>query len=307
MNKYKGIFYAILSSAAFGVMPTFSRIAYSHGSNPTTVLFFRFLIASIILFVYLFYKKISIKVSKYQFIILILTGLTGYTVTTQTLFIAYNSLGGGLATTLHFIYPSIVCILSFILFKDSLTFKKILSLIIAAFGVYALIAFESHTLDILGVTLALISGVTYAVNIIVLGLKSIKDIDYKVVTMYVCIGACLGMILIGIYSNSLSFDLNLTLAGCYLGISTISTIASMILLMKAIALIGASSASILGTFEPIVSIVLGIILVNENLSFSLILGTTLILISTIILTSDNSSADENNKHNLNLTKEPQTA
>lgn len=306
MNKYKGIFYAVLSSAAFGVMPSFSRIAYSHGSNPTTVLFFRFLIASIILFSYLSYKKISIKVTKKQFIILTLAGVGGYTITTQTLFIAYNSLGGGLATALHFIYPAIVCILSFILFKDSLTPRKILSLIIAASGVYALIAFKSHKLDIVGVILALLSGITYAGNIIVLGLKSIKDIDHKVVTLYVCMGACLGMIVIGMFNHSLSFELNLTLAGCYLGISTISTIASMILLMKAIVVIGPSSASILGTFEPIVSIILGIILLNENLSLSLILGTTLILISTIILTLDNKSDTANNKDNLNR-KRPQTA
>lgn len=62
----------------------------------------------------------------------------------------------------------------------------------------------------------------------------------------------------------------------------------MVLLLKGIELIGASSASILGTFEPIVSIIMGIIIFKEQLTFSLIMGTIFILISTIILAKDKS-------------------
>ena len=47
-------------------------------------------------------------------------------------------------------------------------------------------------------------------------------------------------------------------------------------------------AAILGTFEPIVSIIMGIIIFKEQLTFSLIMGTIFILISTIILAKDKS-------------------
>ena len=67
----------------------------------------------------------------------------------------------------------------------------------------------------------------------------------------------------------------------------------MILLLKAIELIGSTSASILGTFEAIMSIFLGVIFLDEKLIFSLILGSTLIVISTIILAKDKN----NTKHN----------
>ncbi|MBQ3422544.1 MAG: EamA family transporter [Romboutsia sp.] len=66
----------------------------------------------------------------------------------------------------------------------------------------------------------------------------------------------------------------------------------MVLLLKGIKLIGVSSASILGTFEPIVSIVMGIIIFKEQLTLALIIGAIFILISTVILAKDKSDNDE---------------
>ncbi len=105
MNNYKGILYAILSSAAFGIMPIFAKIAYINGSNPTSALLFRFLAAGLILLLYLKVNGISIKISLKQTVFLLLIGMFGYTITTITLFVSYNYLDSGLATTLTNIKP----------------------------------------------------------------------------------------------------------------------------------------------------------------------------------------------------------
>ncbi|MGN0145120.1 MAG: DMT family transporter [Clostridium sp.] len=286
MNNYKGILFAILSSISFAIMPIFAKIAYKNGSNSTTALLFRFLIAGIILLLYLLANKISIKVSKKQFLLLILIGMFGYTVTTITLFVSYNFLDVGLATTLHYIYPALVCVFSFILYKEKITRRKLISLVLSITGVYSLIAFESKTLSMIGVILALLSGLGYAINVISLSFKSIKNLDNRIITMYICFGASIGMIIYGLITNSIVLDCNTELVISYLGLSVISTIASMLFLLKAIAIIGSTSASILGTFESVISIILGIIFLNEKLTFALILGTALIIISTIILAKE---------------------
>lgn len=283
MNNYKGILYAILSSVAFGLMPIFAKFAYANGSNPTTVLIARFLLAALILFTYLKLTKVSLKVSKKQLATLLSIGIVGYTLTTQTLFVSYDYLGAGLATTLHFIYPVVVCLIGYFFFKEKMSNSKLLALIFAGLGIYALVAMESKTLNTLGVALALFSGVSYSMTIVALGLKSIKKINHNVVTMYVCSGATLGMIIYGAFTDTITFTFNLNIGIAYIGIAVISTITSMILLLKAIQIIGTASTSILGTFEPIVSVILGIILFGESLTLSLIIGTLLILASTIIL------------------------
>lgn len=301
MNNYKGIFYAILSSTAFGIMPLFAKISYKNGSNSTSALLFRFLIAGLILLLYLYANKVSIKVSKNQLLLLLIIGMFGYTITTTTLFVSYNYLDSGLATSLHYIYPALVCILSFILYKEKITNRKMISLIFSIAGVYSLIAFENKTLNGLGIFLALLSGLGYATNIISLSLKSIKSLDNRVVTMYICFGASFGMLIYGLFTNSIILKINKEIAASYFGLSIISTITSMLLLLKAIKIIGSTSASILGTFEAILSIIFGIIFLNEQITISLILGTSLIIASTIILAKEktsNSYKESNSKfHN----------
>ncbi|WP_234124340.1 DMT family transporter [Clostridium hydrogenum] len=292
MNNYKGIAYALLSSTAFGIMPILARIAYANGSNPTTVLIFRFLFSTLILFTYLKLSDINVNLKKRQALLLIFIGITGYTITTQALFISYNYLGAGLATTLHFIYPVVVCIASFVFFKTKMSIKKIISLLLAAIGVYSLVGFKSATINIFGVSLALFSGLAYGITLIALNLKSIKSLDNRVTTMYLCLGSTIGTVLCGTFNNSIVLNVNLKIVSCCLGISIISTILSIILLLKAIEIIGVSSSSILGTFEPIVSIILGVLFLDEVLTFAILLGSTLILISTIIL-----AKEKNTKYN----------
>lgn len=286
MEKYKGIIYAIASSVAFGLMPIFAKYAYANGSNSTTVLIARYFLAAFILFVYLKCKNISTKITKRQKAILFASGTLAYPLTTQTLFVAYEYLGAGLATTFHFIYPAIVCIIAYILFKEKMSKQKIISLIIAGLGVYSLVALEDNKLNTMGIILALFSGVVYAINIVVLGLKELRDIDNKVVTMYTCTGAFIGMLLFGIIDQSIIFQFNSQIIFSYIGITLVSTITSIILFLKAIETIGPTSTSILGTFEPIVSIVLGVLFFGESISVAMIIGTILILISTIILAKE---------------------
>lgn len=306
MKNYKGILFAILASVAFGLMPIFAKFAYINGSNPNTVLFFRFTIAALVLLVYLVCKKVSIKVTRKQFLLLFVTGLIGYTITTQTLFMSYNYLGVGLATTLHFIYPAFVCIVEYIFLKQKMSRNKLLSLIFAGLGVYALIAFENNTLSALGLFLAVFSGIAYGINIIMLAMKQIKDIDNRVITMYITFGAAVGMLIYSLIDGSLVTKITINLGISYILIAVISTILSMILLLKGIEMIGASSTSILGTFEPIVSIIMGIVVFGEELTFALIIGTVLILISTIILSKDKSGDEtieeiiEEKNHNVGL-------
>lgn len=290
MKSYKGIICALLSSTAFGIMPILARIAYANKSNPTTVLVLRFLISTLILFFYLRYKQVNVNIGIHQILVLIFIGLIGYTVTTQTLFMSYNYLGAGLATTLHFIYPVVVCIIEFLLFKNRMNSRKIISLLIAILGTYSLVAFKSNSISILGIFLALLSGVTYGTTLIALNLKSIKCLDNRVVTMYLCLGSTIGLVSYGVFNKSIILNLNFEVIGCCLGISIISTIMSIILLLKAVEIIGVSSSAILGTFEPIVSIFLGVLFLGEKLTFALLIGSILILMSTIILAKSNSTS-----------------
>lgn len=282
-SKTKGVIYAILSAVAFGAMPIFAKLAYNNGSNSTTVLAVRFLLASLTLFIYFKIKRQNFKINKKQLYILCALGVFGYTITSETLFMSYSYLSVGLATTVHFIYPAVVCLIGYLFFKERIGKMKLIALILSIIGVFILVGFENKTISILGVTLALISGVSYGANIIGLSLEDISSLDNKISTFYISIFSGVTMLILAILTKRLSLAINTEIFVSYIGISLVSTITSIIFLLKAIEEIGATSASILATFEPIVSIILGVLFFKESFTFPMLIGTMVILISVIII------------------------
>lgn len=289
MKKIYGIIYALLSSAAFGFMPIFAKIIYNNGSNTLTVLSLRFLLAALMLLIYFLIAKINFKVNKTQLLLLALIGFLGYTSTGLTLFYSYNYISVGLATTMHFIYPAIVIILNYFIYKEAFSRNKILALLVSVAGVYILIGIKAQGIRIGGALLALSSGFTYAGCVMGMNNKEIRKLSNLVTVFYFSAFAGLSLFVFTLLSGKMYFPTNLQTTTSIVGISLISTIISIGLFVKALKIIGASSTSILGTFEPIVSIIMGILLFNEKLTATLIIGTTLILASVIILSKEKQS------------------
>lgn len=286
MKKIYGIMYALLSSAAFGFMPIFAKTMYNSGSNTFTVLSLRFLLASLMLFMYFLIFKIDFKVNKKQLLILLSIGILGYTSTGLTLFYAYNYISVGLATTMHFIYPAVVIILNYLIYKEKFTKHKAAALIISMAGVYVLIGIKAQGIHFGGALLALLSGFTYAGCVMGMNHKAIKGLSNLVTVFYFSISAGISLLIITLFSGKFYFPVSTLSIVSIIGISLISTIISIGLFVKALKIIGPSSTSILGTFEPIVSIIMGIILFNEKITLPLVLGTIFILLSVVILAKE---------------------
>lgn len=288
MKRTHGIIYALLSSAAFGLMPIFAKIAYSNSSNPLTVLSLRFLCAALILFIYFIITGVNFQLSRRQTVRLILVGVLGYTSTGITLFFSYSYISVGLATTMHFIYPALVIVLNYVFYKEPFTKQNVAALLISVIGVYILIGTKVESIHPVGTALALLSGVTYAASVIGMNHPELKELDNRVTVFYFSLSSGCTLILLTILTNNFSLKLNISYVLSIVGISFISTIVSIVLFIKALKIIGSTSTSILGTFEPIVSIIMGILLFGENITIQIILGTILILSSVMLLAKKDS-------------------
>ncbi|WP_291578586.1 DMT family transporter [Clostridium sp. UBA6640] len=283
MKKINGIIYAMLSSVGFGLMPIFTKIAYNNGLNPITVVTLRFLVASILLLGYFIICKVNFKISKKQLIILMAIGVTGYSTTALTLFLSYNYITVGLATTMHFIYPALVTLLSLIIYKEKLNKHKIISLLLSLMGIYILVGVDIGGISLKGSSLALFSGLSYAACVVSMASKALEDLDNKVITFYLALFSAIAMLLYGGLKGELITTLNIYSTLAVLGVSVISTIAAIILFLHGVKIIGTSNAAILSTFEPIVGVIMGIIIFKETLTIQLFVGGIFIIASVIIL------------------------
>ncbi|MBU3100288.1 MULTISPECIES: DMT family transporter [Clostridium] len=284
MEKTKGILYIILSASAFGIMPILAKLSYRGGANTYSTLFLRFLFAAIMLFYYLKTKGISMKLTKKQSILILIIGVFGFTLTTSSLYMSYNYIGIGMASMIFYIYPSIVTILAYMVYKEKIYSRKIISLIISLMGIYILIDKTSVSFNIKGIMLALIAAVLYSLYVLGASNKEIKNINSYVLTFYISCASATVMFIAAMTTNNFSIHISFYALVAILLIAFISTVVALMAFLEGVRLIGPSKASILSTIEPIVSLILGIIILGEPISSRIIIGSIMIVLSVVILT-----------------------
>lgn len=284
MKKIRGIIYAMLSSAAFGLNPIWTKDAWMRGVNTMSVLFWRLLSTAFILLIYFLIKKINFKINKNEFKSLLVIGILGYGCTTICLFTSYSYISGGLATTLHFIYPTVVTILMILIYKDKLSQGKIFAIIFSTLGIYFLINTKNMQINYKGVILAIVSGVFYSIYIIGIEKGKLERLDVLVVTFYITIISTVCVVTFGIFHSEINFVTDYRSVLDIFGATIISTLLALIAFTKGIKMIGSSNAAILSTFEPIVSVILGILFLNEKITIQIVIGIFLIISSVLCIT-----------------------
>ncbi|MCY6957465.1 DMT family transporter [Clostridium brassicae] len=284
MKKINGIIYAMLSSAAFGLSPIWTKDACNRGTNSITMLLSRVSITAIILFIYFLIKRVDFKVSKNQLVSLVFISIIGYASTTICLFLSYNHISVGLATTMHFVYPAVVTILMCLIYKEKIHFGKILSIFLSICGIYCLIYTKNMNINFKGVFLAIISGIFYSIYIIGVEKGGIEELDVLVSTFYITLITSICVFIFGQFSVGIKIVYDCRVFIDAMCGAIFSTLLALVAFVKGIKIIGSSNASILSTFEPIVSVIMGIIVLSEEINLSMVLGTILIIISVIFLT-----------------------
>ena len=188
-NTLKGVICAIVAAVSYGTIPLGALCLYEQGVNTDSILFYRYLLALIILCGVMFVKKEGFKVTKREFFTVMSLGAF-FMLSSITLFISYKYMDAGIASTLLFVYPVMVAVIMSVFFKEKLTLKVILSIVLALAGIGLLYKGENGVvLSGTGVALVLVSALTYAIYMVGINKSKIKLSSLKM-TFYVSI-ACI--------------------------------------------------------------------------------------------------------------------
>lgn len=282
MKQIHGVFIAVLGAMAFGVMPLPAKIAYENGGTFVTVVFLRFFLAAMVLATFFLIKKIDFRITRAQMYKVSLLGSIGWAGTTLTLFASYNYIPVGLAMALHFVYPSLVAILGWLFYKERLDFLKLMALLLSILGIYFLVGGKGGNNNILGILLALASGLFFAITALELGREKVKTIDNRVLTFYLCFFASLGALTYGIFSKELTFTIAYAGWMASIFLALVSTVFAVAAFSLAVKLIGATKTAILNTLEPVTSILLGALLLKEKLTWGIFLGSFLVIMAAVL-------------------------
>ena len=176
--KGKGVLFTGLSALLFGLAPVLSSKTYQMGSNAFTLTFYREAMVLPLLLAVLLLRRVSLRVTWRQLAVFVLVGLFGRGATTLMLNIAYNYIGVGAATTLHFMYPVFVALLCRFLFRERLGRVRLIALVLASAGVVLFLELgQGSGSAALGTILAMGSGVTYASFMVAMDKTFLRQLD----------------------------------------------------------------------------------------------------------------------------------
>lgn len=282
MNKTKGFLCVIISAFIFGFTPILCKLTYSGGSNAIMLVFLRNTMSLPIMYAILKYKKISLKVSWKEFCKLFFLSIFSTILTALLLYISYNYISVGMATTVHYVYPILVAVVLAIFFKEKITKIQVISLIISFVGV--LLFFDGGTsLNFAGLFIAFASGISYGMALIYMDKSGLKDYHPLLVTFYTCSFASIILLMVAIISGNFTIALTPTAWLYSFIVSILTSVIGISFMQIGVRNIGPTTTSILCMFEPITSVLMGIILLNEPISFKSILACILILIAVLML------------------------
>lgn len=288
--KERGYFLTILSAIIFGFTPILAKFTYNMGNNGITLAFFRHLFVIPILFIMIKLLKINYKISLQQLKKIILVGVIGNAFTVAMLYTSYSYIQVGSATVLHFLYPMFVSLICFFYYKEQLSKTVRICLAIASIGILFFI--EGGNTSFIGLFLALFSGITFAYYIVGVEKLGLQTINPYVLNFYFAIVIAITLLIIGIISNQLVLSLSMKAYSYSFIIAILTSIIGIICLQQGIKYLGATTASILSMFEPVTSVIFGIIILHERLTIVKASGCLIILGAVIGLIVSNSKKEE---------------
>jgi drug/metabolite transporter (DMT)-like permease len=286
--RLNGTFYAIISSASFGFSPLFSLGLVAVGLTNADILSYRWGLAGIVLMIYAFCKKKTLRFNSFDEVwkIILLSALRA--ITSVTLLIGYANISSGIASTINFMYPVIVALCMMFIFGEHKSLVDIGAIAVSIFGVYLLASGDSLVVEggdtTLGLTCSIISAFSFAAYYILMKrLRADKIEVVKFTTWIMILSAVYFLIGAVIFEGGLTMIPDTKSWLLILGLALWSTMVSNFTGVKAVRRIGPTMTSILGALQPVTAVILGVVFLNEHLYTRSLIGILLILVAVTVV------------------------
>ncbi len=280
-----GICAGIIAGVSYGTNPLFAKPLLESGVPVLVMLFFRYGISALLLAGWMLLKREPFRVKGRELSLLAVLGLL-FACSSLFLFISYEFIPSGLATTLVYLYPVFVALIM-VLLRFYPSWQTWIS-IAATFGGILLLSQPSGAAQIkpLGILLAVGSALSYAFYLVIVNRsKRIKHVSEHTLTLYALLtGTALFASIRAVQGGSFIEGVNRPGDWANLiGLALVPTMISMLTLAISSRLIGPTKTSVLGVFEPLTAILIGTFLFGEPLTMKMGLGIAVCVTAVLFM------------------------
>jgi drug/metabolite transporter (DMT)-like permease len=285
--RSSGTLMCLGSGAAFGAMAIFGKLAYGAGATVGTLLAVRFLLAAALFWTLLLAGGGAHEVralSRRDVGVGLALGACGYALQSGCYFAALQRIDASLLSLLLYTFPAIVAVAAVALGRERIDGRRVAALGLSFGGLVLVVAGAgAGALDPLGAALGLGAAVVYSTYILVSdGL--VARVAPRVLSALVCTGAAatltVGSALLGQLRPG---ELTAAGWGWLACLAVVSTVASISLFFAGLRRVGPTTASILATVEPLVTVLLAFLVFGERLGAVQLAGGALVLAAVLAL------------------------
>ena len=278
-HEHKGAAYAIISGLLYGLLGYFGMSIINAHFSISNMLFWRFLVSSVVVGIILIPKYHQIKEDRKEIFKVLIYDSAFYSASSIIYFLASRYIGTGLSMVIFFTYPAVVVLLNWIFYRTGVTSVYYIAITIITLGLFLLINKDDFGFDIVGIALSLLGAIMYAAYVVSSKKKRLSPL---ISTFALSIGCTVACFICALIENSLAFPQTLILWGHISAVGILCTALPILFLLESLSYISSEKTSILSVLEPVFVVIFGIVLLNEKVSFHQILGIVVVLLGALI-------------------------
>lgn len=282
-SQKTGYVFAIVQAILYATMGVIGKYLYGTGLVPGQVMVLRFCATVMLLGLFLCIWRKQPLFSRRPIVYL---QAFFFVVSAFLYLLAVNEMAAGLATVIFYLYPVAVAVIAAAVFRERPSVRIVGALGLATVGVVLIsgvLVPDAIQLSIPGVAYSIGSSVTFAVYS-VMGQKNVKKDAPLTMTFSISV---VGLVMTAlVFPGDFAVLGNITLLQGSLGvaIALFNTILPVVLLLAAIARIGATKASLISILETPFSLFFAFIVLGETLTVFQAMGSALVVVAIVVVT-----------------------
>lgn len=284
----KSISYLCVISAAllWGCMGILVRTMNEGGFTSVEVVAFRCVVTAVIMLLGMFlFKREELKIKWKDIWCFLGTGVLSVVFFNVCYFTCMNYCPLSTAAILLYTAPAFVMVMSYFLFKEAFTKRKVLALLFAFAGcVLVSGGFGADEIGAVGILTGLGAGFGYALYTIFGRYALERGYSSFTITTYTFLFAALGCVMIADLPRMVNcLVMEPDLIGQGILWTFLTTVAAYLLYTKGLSGMESGKASILATIEPVMATIVGALVFEEQLTVVAVLGILFVLFSSILM------------------------
>ncbi|MDE1460856.1 DMT family transporter [Spartinivicinus poritis] len=283
-HQFMGFGLAILATVLFSIKPIFVKLAYQYGVDSVVLMTLRMLFSLPFYLVIgcwlLMAKQVPLSPLKAELWPCILVGLLGYYLASYLDLVGLTMVSAQLERIILFIFPTIVVILSRIIYKKPINSKTIGVFIVTYLGVLLIFShdFKVSKHDTLAGGIYIFASAIAFACYILFSRQRVLNIGSRMFTCIAMGAASLAIVIHFLLTHQLSdFLVSMPVLSIAAMIAFISTVLPSFFVSEAIARLGAEQTSLVSTLGPVITAFLAIVILNESFTFYHAIGMALVM------------------------------